>query len=254
MKSLLLLLLLTSCASQGPSGTPREGKTTYSYTDLSGTYQTVREFKNMKQKVITRSQLVSVNSGAKKVLEKSIVVSQLGSIKSKKSRLVTLRPQASEFTVWLEGKRYFSRMQINPKNKSMRLTLDSPESKWKGTSEIPFPKGQFFCFFSQIPECLYHNNLLISAYNNQKRKIDFYVVWDSFPYVQDQLTNVGNSLFASASIKFDGEIRKTFRYTVEVEGQVIIYIFSRSFDLLKMSWITQGISLVPPGEETESEE
>lgn len=253
MRILVLLLLAISCAHNGPSGSPQEGKKTYSYSDVTGSYQYIREFKNIKQKVISRGQLMSTNSGVKKVLEKSIVVSQLGSIKANKTRIVTMRPQASEFTVWLEGKKYFSRMQINPKSKSMRLTLDSPEAKWQGTSEIPFPRGKYFCFYTQIPECLYHNYLLTRAFDEQKRKIDFYVVWDSFPYVQDQLTNVGKSLFASASLKFDGEIKKTFRYIVEVEGQVIIYLFSRNFDLLKISWIAQGISVVPPGEETDLE-
>ena len=236
------------------TGEPKEGKTGYSYADISGSYRLNREFKKIKNKVVTRNQILSTTGSAARVLEKSITVSQVGSIKSKKNRLITVRPLASEFTVWLEGKKYSSRMKLNEKSKSMQVTLDSPEAKWRGVSSVPFPKGKYFCFFNQIPECLYHNYLLVNASRHEKVKFDFFVIWDSYPFLQEQLSGVGKNLFAPASIKFDGAIKGTFRYIVEVEGQMILYHFSKSFDLLKISWITQGITVVPPGEEVADDE
>lgn len=249
MKALLLILLITSCAHKGPTGSPKEGKTVYEYTDISGGYRLSREFKNIKQKIISRSQILNNKESDSRVVEKSITVSTLGSIRGKKARLVTLRPEASEFTVWLEGKKYSSRMRINSKNKSMRLTLNSPETRWQGTSEIPFPRGKYFCFYNQIPECLYHNYLFQHAFDHPNQKFDFYIVWDGYPFIQDQLSRVGKNLFAPATIKFDGEIKKNFRYIVEVEGQMILYQLSQNFDLRKISWIVQGISVALPGEE-----
>lgn len=254
MKLLFFVLLLVSCSHSAFKGTPREGKTNYSFADVSGNYRLSREFKMIKQRLVSRSQILSSASGSNKVLEKSITVSRLGSIASKKSRLVTLRPEASEFSVWLEGKKYSSVMKINTKSKSMRVTLDSPEAKWKGSHEVPFPKGKYFCFYSQIPECLYRNYLLQRSFDEKNKKIDFFVVWDSYPFLQDQLTGVGKNLFAAATLKFDGEIKNNFRYIVEVEEQIILYHFSKALDLTKIAWIAQGITVAAPGEETNSSE
>lgn len=253
MKVLFLFFFLVSCAQQGIKGSPREGKTGYSFTDIGGTFRLSRESKMIKQKLVNRNQLLELGSG-NKVLEKSIMVSRLGSISHNKGRLVTLRPEASEFTVWLEGKRYSSTMKINSKTRSMRVSLESPESKWQGSHEVPFPKGRFFCFYNQIPECLYRNSLLQNAYNTKNKKIEFFVVWDNYPFIQEQLTSVGKNLFAPATLKFDGEIKNNFRYIVEVEGQIILYHFSKSLDLVKMAWIAQGITIASPGEETSSGE
>lgn len=254
MKIFLLLFLVTGCAGQLFKGSPRQGKTIYSYADEGGNFKFVRESKKIKQKLVTRNQILDTKGSASKVLEKSIIVSQVGSIKSgKDKRLLIVRPQASEFTVWLDGKKYTSTMKINSQTKSMRVTLDSPETRWQGTSEFKFPRGRHFCFFNQIPECLYHNNLLVQALQSETRAFDFYVVWDGYPFIQDQLTRVGKSLFAPASIKFDGEIKGQFRYIVEVEGQMVLYHFTKSFDLVKIAWIAQGITVVPPGEEIADE-
>lgn len=254
MKNLFFLLFIVGCSHGGPSGSPREGKTIYSYNDISGNYRMSREFKNIKQKIVTRNQLMDRNGGDSRVVEKSIVVSRLGSVKAKQGRLVTLRPEASEFSVWLEGKQYMSRMRLNPKKRSMTVTMDSPDARWKGTKDISFPKGQFFCFYSQIPECLYHNYLLKRAYDDKSKKLDFYIVWDGYPYIQDQLTRVGKNLFAPATVKFDGEIKKNFRYIVEVEGQMLLYMFSSNYDFVRMSWIVQGITITPPGEDNSDAE
>lgn len=245
---LIALLFLVSCSTPFSKGNPKEGKTTYSYVDESGTYKFVRESKTIKKKIVSRMQLIDKRGSGTKLLEKSVMASQAGSIKSKNGRVVTVRPLASEYTVWLEGKKYTSKMRLNTARKSMTVSLNSPETKWQGTSEVPFPRGRYFCFFNQIPECLYHNYLLINAREKENREYNFYVVWDSYPYVQDMLTKVGSNLFAAATVKFDGEINGLFRYIVEVEGQAIFYQFSKSYDLVKVAWVTQGITVAPPGQ------
>lgn len=248
MKALLILFLLAGCSSSFLSKS-KEGKTEYAYADVSGKYKFTREHKLSDKKIVTRTQLLQINGGNSKILEKSILVSHLGSVKDKNKRIIILRPEASEFSVWLEGKNYSSKMSIDEKQKSMRVQLNSPESKWQGTSLIPFPKGKYFCFYSQIPECLYYSGILKKVISDKNGSANFYVIWDSYPYIQDQLSGVGSKLFASANLRYDGSTRNTYKFELEVDGQMIAYHFSKSFDLIKVAWISQGITIVPVSEE-----
>lgn len=227
-------------------GKPREGKIVYNYNDVAGKFGFVREHKLLKNKLISRTQIT--NSG--KVLEKSILVSELGSVKQSKKRLVTLRPKASEFTVWFEGKKYFSKTKLNIKDKSLTVQYDSPETGVRSES-VPFPKSRFFCYYSQIPECLYHNTLLTQAYDS-KAAFDFYFIWESYPFNQEQFSHLGKNLFSKATLKYEGIDKNLLRFIVEVEGQIILYHFSKSFDLVKISWIAQGITVLPSGEDISS--
>ena len=250
----IYLLVLASCSQIGKGKQPSEGKFIYSYSDVSGKFRYQRDVRFIKKKLVTRTQILVPSAGSDRVVEKSITVSQVGSVKDGGGRAFIVRPLASEFTVWLEGKKYSSKMHIDSAKKSMRVTLDSPEPKWKGESLIPFPQGKFFCFFTQIPDCLYHNHILSKSSEQKKHAFDFYVVWDNYPYVQDQLNNVGKNLFSHASVRYDGEPKSKIRYIIEVEDQVLIYQFNKNFELTGYSWISQGINVVEPGEEEKIEE
>jgi hypothetical protein len=227
---------------------------TYSYLDAAGSFNYVRDVKLLDKKIITRNQILDTKGSGTQLLEKSIMLSRIGSIRSSKTRLLTVRPEASEYVVWLEGKKYLSRMNLDSKSKSLTIDLESPENRWQGRKSVSFPKGKYFCFFGQLPECLYHNFLLTSALNQVDRRFDFYVIWESYPFVQDILTKVGKKLFAPATVKFDGEIKGLFRYIVEVDGQMLLYQFTKNFELVKVAWISQGITIAPPGQEIAEDE
>ncbi|HXH74361.1 MAG TPA: hypothetical protein VNJ08_05320 [Bacteriovoracaceae bacterium] len=253
MKSglLILLFILSSCATK-PEAPDRVGRASYAFVDASGKYSFDRENKIVNKRLVSRVTLTDVKS--RKLVEKSITVSQIGTIKNKKSRIVTVRPMASEFTVWLEGKKYSSVMRLDTKNKSMTVQVESPDAKVNGTSQVAFPKGSYFCFYSQIPDCLYHNQFLQRSIKKPNEELNFYVVWDAYPFIQEQYNGIGHKLFERAQLKFEGEVKKNLRYMVELEGQAIHYNFSEAFDLVNMSWIAQGITVVPPGEEIPDEE
>lgn len=253
-RSSLFLVLLVSCGHLGKGKAPAEGKSVFSYSDVSGNFNYQRDVKFLKKKLVTRTQILVPSAGSDRVVEKSITVSQLGSVKDGSGRSFIVRPLASEFTVWLEGKKYTSKMQLDTRKKAMRVTLDSPEPKWKGQTYVPFPRGKHFCYFTQIPDCLYHNRMLDRSLESKTKSFDFYVVWDNYPYVQEQLTNVGRSLFSHATLKYDGEPKGRIRYIIEVEDQVLLYLFTKNFELAGYSWISQGINLVLPGEEVKNEE
>ena len=252
--SLILFSLFISCSHTKKYSQPREGVQQYSYYDVSGKFVLIREHKTEKNKLITRTLLSDNESGTSKVLEKSITVTELGTVQSQAGRLQVSRPLASDFTVWLEGKKYQSTMRLSEKEKKLIVELNSPEEKWNGLSKYSFPKGKFFCFFSQIPDCLHHNSLLKKALEGKQKGISFHIVWDNYPYIQDQLNGVGLKPFSYAVLKFEDFDKKNLKYIVEVDGQSVLYHFSPSFDLIRMLWISQGITVVPPGEEINSEE
>jgi hypothetical protein len=249
---LLSLIFLGACAGTRSQGSPKEGKAVFNYHDVSGSFRLSREHKVIGKNLVTRSQLMSSEGNGNKLLEKTIAVAQMGSIKNKKKRLIVVRPKASEFSVWLEGKKYFSKLTINPAKKSMSVSYDSPE-KGKGSETVPFPRGKYFCFFSQLQDCLFQNQLLIQSSETRNQRFAFYVLWESYPFTQEQFSGVGKTLFSSASVKFDGEDKKYFRYIIEVEGQIILYHFSKNFDFVKMAWISQGITVVPPDQDVTSD-
>ncbi len=60
---------------------------------------------------------------------------------------------------------------------------------------------------------------------------------------------MGKNLFSSSSVKFDREEKNIFIFEVDIEGQLLLYYFSKSYDLVKIVWIAQGIMILPPGEE-----
>jgi hypothetical protein len=247
-------IFILGCTLKNPSQNLKEDHSTYNYLDSSGTYKLVRESKKVSQKIVTRQQMMDDKKGGGKLIEKSIIVSRIGSIKNKSSRLLILRPEASEYTVWLEGKKYSSRLELNPRGKTMKLMMESPEKRWQGTSEVTFPKGKYFCFFNQLPECLRLNFLLSRALEQKSQRFHFYLIWDSYPYVQEIFNQVGTKLFTPASVKYDGTINGLLRFVVELDGQVVVYQLNRSFHFIKMAWISQGVTIAPPGEENHDEE
>jgi hypothetical protein len=131
--NLIFCLFFFSCTQLKKTIQSREGIQTYSYTDVSGRYLYSRELKKEKNKLITRTILGLDQAGQTKVLEKSITVSQLGTIKVGSKREIVSRPIASDFEVWLEGKKYFSKIRMLENEKKILVELDSPEAKWKGT-------------------------------------------------------------------------------------------------------------------------
>jgi hypothetical protein len=243
-----LFFLLQSCSSRHGIS-QRDFRNDYSYHDGSGKFVFQRETKFSKNTIVTRQKISSLKSH--KILEKSIVASKLGSVGVNSARVIALMPLGSDFEVWLDGNRYSSKLRTDTKNKKMILETNGlkENEKWYGTTAIQFPKSKFFCFFSQIPDCLYQIGFLQSLVDRPEQVRQFYSIWDSFPFSQDQYSGMGKNLFSSSSVKFDREEKNIFIFEVDIEGQLLLYYFSKSYDLVKIVWIAQGIMILPPGEE-----
>jgi hypothetical protein len=238
MKILLLLLLIFSC-NRIQRKSNFSGTTFYTYKDPSGTYLLKRDLIETKNKIQLRQKLLGQTSD-KKPLEKSITISQVGVIKTKKGKTLSIRPFISQFSIWFEKKKYFSQFKLNKKEKKLDLILRSPEAKWNRTESLSVESGKIFCWFSQIPECLRRANLLV---RERRKKINFIVIWESFPYYTEQYQNVPSEVFSRAVVYFDGYFERNLKFNVRIGDQTLIYHFSEDNEFEKLFWISQGISM-----------
>ena len=68
--------------------------------------------------------------------------------------------------------------------------------------------------------------------------------FDGFPYYSEQLQNLSGQLYTLASVYYDGEFDKTYRFGVNVENQIIFYHFNYELEFERMFWISQNITMV----------
>lgn len=248
MKTLFIFLFILSCSST-KSTIPPDSIKQYNYQDVSGDFRFSREKKTVNKKIVNRS-VISSRDGLR-LYEKSIMVSQPGSIKTKKGRINTFRPMASDYEVWLDGKLHKSSLRLDPKNKSMKATVLEAGKK-RRVQDIKFPKHEQFCFYNQIPECLAYNGILQNVINTSQGR-EFFVVWDTWPFHKEMLSSFGNNLFVGAQVRYEGKDKEGHRIIVDLAGQFILYHFSERYELVKMAWISQGITLLPVGQSISSE-
>lgn len=252
----LVIVLVAGCASKAERKNrllKGNNAQVYAYYDVSGQFEYAREVKFNKGKLATRVQIMAEAGGNERLLEKTFAVSAVGSVKSQEGRVTAVRPELSQHTVWLDGKKYFSQLKMNPKKRVLEAIMDSPDPKWQGKREVKIPSGRIFCFYSQLPECLLLSDLLLSA-DTGRRQLSFIMVWDSWPYHQEHFNGLKSSPFASASLIAEAKKKSDKRYNVEVAGQTLSLHFSPDNTFVRMFWTSQGISLLPPGEKQDSEE
>ncbi len=245
------LFLVISCSHQQQvSSEIKNDNETFSYTDQTGEYAYNRQVlvESKKHKFSSMAKIIDKLKMDKPVIEKTISVSEMGSLKKSKKRKSknVLRPSLSQHTVWLEGKKYFSQIKIDPKERSLEVTLDSPEEKWTGSKTHPLPqKSGIYCFFTQIPECLHFSGMLFELKNKPNSKLNIGIIFEGYPYMMEQVENIPSGPVTLADVNFEGiSDDGAIRYSVDVYGQKIFYHFNKNFELNKILWVAQGISIV----------
>ncbi|WP_372654696.1 hypothetical protein [Halobacteriovorax sp.] len=260
MKKVLLLvslMFISSCAyfkSVGISNpfsfksSPDSGNTDkvtkkFQLTDKAGKFLIEREkgFNKSKNQFIVKK--VVKATGGSKELEKLIVISKLGSLKKS---LTILKPEISEYSVWFEGKKYVSRMEVNEETKSMDVKLFSPEKQWQGKSVFPFPKTMgVFCYFSQLTECARATGFIDQAIKRDSGSMKVVIIWEGYPYFQEQYLNIPNEVFTEGVFEYDGRnANGERRFTLNIAGQSIFYFLDSNKELMKKFWVSQGLSMV----------
>ena len=239
-------LILNSCSlfDRGSStGEPLlKYKKRYQLKDKAGEFLVERETGPLdKKRYATKYRVFNGQTG--KVLEQSVVISTPGALGKK---LSILRPLRSQYNVWFEKKKYFSETKINTTTKKMDVTMKSPESQWNGMERKSFPRGTgVFCYFSQVIECANMTGFLSKAIGKNAGKMTFHLIFDGYPYFQEQYLNVPRSLFANAILEYDGKNSQSERrFSLKVGGTTIFYFLNSRMELIKMFWPNQGMSMV----------
>lgn len=243
MKFLVVLSLVFCSCSFSPKNqsTPKKNSLNFFlFKDASGEYILKRELIRTKTKIQLRQSLF-LSSNQNQPLEKSISISDFGSVNSKNGKIMATRPMASQFWIWFEKQKYFSQTKLNLKTKKLDILLKSPEEKWNKKYSVNFPKGTKFCWFNQIPECI---QKLFALERKSNIPQNFTIVWDSFPYYNEQYQGLAGNIFSQATVKYDGEFEGTYRFAVASENQIIFYHYNKDYEFEKMFWVSQGITLI----------
>lgn len=241
-----ILLFLSSCASSSDlvGGKVPSYSVKMNMEDKSGKFLVIREGGMAKsgKSVVSKYRVYNVEGSDQKVLEQSIAFSTPGIFKK---TIKLLRPDRSQYKVWFDGKLYQSETSIDKKNKSLQISMKSPESQWNGTKSVPFPGGNgVFCYFTQIVECIGYTGFFAKAKKVKAGKMSFHVIWDGYPFIQEQYLNIKQSPFSSATIEYDGQTDTgDFRFSMSVSGNVIFYLFNDKNEYAKIFWPAQGYSL-----------
>lgn len=209
----------------------------YDYIDSTGKYVLKREVKLSASKLITRVKLFSSDSS--KELESTVAVAKLGKLKND----IAVLPDISQFRVWLDKNEYFSQIKLNRKNETLEVISKGIEDKWNFQKEYKLPKGQHFCFFSQLAECLKKQNLLVKSV--EMKSIQFFVIWDNFPYHNELYEGVGAEPFTKAILRLDDHDNKAVKFSVDFGNQNFYIHYDKNMEFDSYHWISQGISTVP---------
>ncbi|MFW5872038.1 MAG: hypothetical protein ACOCUT_02930 [bacterium] len=238
-----LIFLLFSCAHTRNLSS-LQGKNTYEFSDISGSYILEKQTIVKKNEIVTKTEIKSPASQLP--LEKTIGVTQIGTVKDKKIP----RPHISQHTLWLEGKKYFSQLKVIPNERSLEVVTKSPEPRWNGKQNYKFPSGKdVYCFFTQVVKCLRTVNYFnASTATEAGGKIDFYLIWDGFPYMGEQYDIVADDPFERVTMYYEGREKNMYRYILKIGNQVILYQLDNDFEVDKMFWVSQGISMIRKGE------
>lgn len=251
---LLSLFLFVSCSTPDKPANSLDNiayKKRYTLEDKSGRFLLEREVGFSKNKKVFSKYLVKNIEGDQAVLERSIVLSSIGTY-NKKFRL--LRPYAHQYQVWFDKNKYSSEGKINLKKKSMDIRLKSPEEQWNKSEIHRFPDSQSgaFCYFSQIIECAKISGFISKAVSRNTGAMYLTLVWEGFPYIQEQYLNIPQGFFTAASLEYDGENKNgEKRFTLKFGENAIFYFLDDRLHLSKVFWPSQGLSIVELGKSSE---
>lgn len=253
---ILILIFLTSSCSTTKTNSENINsnrlfalvKEQFELSDKSGRFILNRESgREAANKHFVVRQSLNQMSGKREPLEQTVTISQLGTLSN---QLMVMRPMRSQYSVWFEGKRYFSEMEIDTSTKSMKVKLNSPESQWRGEQVIKFPDDQsVYCFFASIIECASITGFINTAMKKKSGRMNIMIVWEGFPYMSSQYVDIPDELFTPAILEYDGtDDRNLNRFSLRFAGQSLFFFVSSSGRYDRFFWVSQGLSVVKRGQ------
>lgn len=251
---LIFLVVFSSCAlatKQNVELNPNQkilqsDKSQFTLTDKSGSFLVERESGRLgNQNKYAVKQQLTTSSNTEQVLEQIISISQIGRL----NKLHILRPERSQYTVWFDGKKYFSELSIDAEKKLLVINLESPEKQWKGRTEKAFPTSTgVYCFYTQIVECASFTGFINKAIQEKIGIMNFYIIWDGYPYIMEQYDGIPLDVFSPARLEYDGKTSDNEnRFLLQFGGETIFYMVNDNGKYDKQLWVSQGLSKVKRG-------
>jgi hypothetical protein len=243
----LLCFSISSCASKHGHLKKElvRAEERFSYTDKNGQFMVkLSSGFNKKENTFFSKRILEIpGKSTDNILEQSVALSDIGSIKTKEN---ILRPKLSQYNVWFEGKKYFTELKINPEKKAIDVKMVSPENQWNGTKQIKLPNTKaLYCFFSQVVECAKTTGFLEKVIQKKKGVMNFYVIWEGYPYLSETYSDFPNEVLSKAQLEYDGKTKEgEHRLSLRIGGQSIFYVIDQNEQMKKMFWVSQGISMV----------
>ncbi|MBF0205256.1 MAG: hypothetical protein HQK53_00050 [Oligoflexia bacterium] len=256
--SFVLLSSFSSCSvftarnssetSSENDGRIKSGTATYRYHDTSGDYQLFKEVGYLKKKNIyfVKTKILPEFGKEGDLLEKSLTISTLSKLKlGAESRTVDLlRPKTSQYTVWLDGKKYFSQLRVDLKSMGLEVLAFSPEQKMPKKSSVRLPSGNgVYCFFSQLAECIKITGFLSMARDKQSGTMSLQLIWDGYPFYHLMYENFTPEVVSTAIFEYDGVSEDgATRFELKTDREQSIYFhFDKNNELVKKVWVARGI-------------
>jgi len=248
-----VLFSIQSCSifSRGKKSADSGGSVTenskrrYKLTDKAGEFIIYKEngLKPSDKTYISKREVLPFDDDSSKVLEQSVAISKVGTLNKK---MKIMRPYKSQYAVWFDGKKYTTNMTLNESSRSLVVKMKSPEKQWNGRKSFNFPDSKaIYCFFTQVLECTAITGFFKKAFEKGRGQMNFYLIWDGFPYFQEQYLNIPDSIFTKAKLNYDGKNKNgERRFSLNFAGQVIFFLFDEKYNFIKKFWISQGLSMV----------
>lgn len=218
-------------------------KKNYLFIDQAGEFLYEREVGFIAQgnQLIVKRQVLPSSGDTSQAFERSIAISNPGRLNQNR----ILRPQVSQYTVWFDGERYFTEIRLNEEKEALDISFNSPEKDWQGKKTVSFPRGSgLYCFFTQVIECALVSDFLEKSMELEDGVMTFHIIWEGYPYVQEQYPGIPNQVFSSATFSYDGRTSDGYlRYALSFAGQTIFYHIDENFKLAKKFWVAQGLTI-----------
>ncbi len=177
------------------------------------------------------------------VVEKSVTFSEVVALQNGSK---IFRPQKSEAIYFLNEQKYISKLTFDYKKEVVRIQMDSPEEQWRGTKEYSLPKGNgAVCFYSIITECAVISEFFANAVKNNSGTMNFILVWEGYPYFQEQFLNLPPTPVTEATLTYDGRNNSGFyRFSLSAGGQSQFYFINKDGQLINHYWSSQAYTRV----------
>jgi hypothetical protein len=237
-------LLLSNCAHHSARNSDKLVKSVYTFniTDKNGKYLLERDSGlNAQKQLVLKQKTVQINDD--KVIEQSIVMSTPGALKKS---IPLLRPFRSQYTIWFEGKKYFTETRLDAGKRGMVLKFNSPDKEWNGEKFVELPKGTgAFCYFSQLIECVRFSTFVDQAIEKTSGEMNLNIIWEGYPFFHQQYPDMTEELVSAATFSYDGKNENgEYRFSLKFQGQTIFYLLDDKLSLTKMLWVSQGLSQI----------